>query len=108
MYFRYVDQSDPAIQKKMKAAYEQLLSAEYISAELSPTTNWLTSFQEYAEQQGAANVDGEGAVVQAVFYDLLEDFLSVQVRRMVLRRCVARCMPFQANPEVRLKDSSML
>lgn len=64
----------------MKAAYEHLLTADYISAELSPSTNWLTAFQECAEQHGAANVDGEGVVRQDVFYDLLVDFLSAQVR----------------------------
>lgn len=79
VYFRFMDQSDPAIQGKMKAAYEQLLAVEYISAELSPSSNWLTAFQAYAEQQGAANVDGEGAVRQDVFYDLLPDFLAAQV-----------------------------
>ena len=69
-----MDQSDPAIQKKMMLAYEQALTADYIS-DLSPDRNWLTAFQEYAEQQGANNVDGEGAVRQAVFYDLLRDCL---------------------------------
>ena len=77
-FFRFMDQSDPVIQNKMTAAFEELLAAEYISAEQSPSQHWLSAFQEYAERQAASNVDEQGAVQQAVFYDLLDDFLVTQ------------------------------
>jgi hypothetical protein len=79
LYFRNMDQSDPAIQKKMLQAYDQVVAGEYVS-ERSPDRNWLTSFQEYAEQQGAGNVNGEGHVKREVFYGMLDGFLAAQVR----------------------------
>lgn len=98
VYFRFMDQSDPAIQKKMQSAYEQLLTADYISAELSPSDNWLKAFQVYAERQGAANVDAEGAVRAEVFYNLLDDFLIAQVCIHSILCCVeymATCLGTQ-------------
>jgi hypothetical protein len=79
-----MDQSDPVIQQKMKSAYEQLLTAKYISEEYSPSQHWLSAFQKYAEQQGPANIDENGAVRKAFFYVLLDDFLVAQVRSQLL------------------------
>lgn len=87
MYFRYMDQSDPNIQKKMMQAFTELLSNDYVS-DLSPTKHWLAAFTEYAEAQAPANLNSDGFVRQDVFYDLLGDFLDEQV-------CLIASYPFE-------------
>jgi hypothetical protein len=79
VYFRSIDQSDPAMQAKMLQALDVVYDAEYVSRELSPTIHWLESFQAFVAQSQPANVTADGSVAQAAFYDSLELFLTQQV-----------------------------
>jgi hypothetical protein len=79
VYFRYMDQSAPAVQAKMLRALDEVLDAEYVSRDVSPATNWLVAFQDFVAQRQPANVTGDGSVTQAAFYDNLEVFLMQQV-----------------------------
>eukprot|EP00892_Ulva_mutabilis_P004763 jgi/Ulvmu1/2659/UM014_0114.1 len=77
IFFRNVDQSEPAIQLKMAAAYEAALDADYISRELSPATTWLSELQAFAAaQQPPAVKPEDGTVLPDVFYSLLDTFLE--------------------------------
>ena len=68
MYFRYMDQSDPAVQSKMLRARDAVLAAEYVSGDLSPSITWLEAFQAFVAQRDPASVTEDGSVVQATFY----------------------------------------
>jgi hypothetical protein len=74
-----MDQSNPTVQAKMLQALNEVLDAEYVSRELSPSTSWLEAFQSFVAQRQPANVTADGSVAQAAFYDNLELFLTQQV-----------------------------
>lgn len=80
MYFRYMDQSDPAVQSKMLRARDAVLAAEYVSSDLSPSFTWLEAFQVFVAERDPASVTEDGSVAQAAFHDELSAFLTQMVR----------------------------
>lgn len=56
-----------------------VLESDYVSQDLSPTENWLSSFQRFVGNTAPENVTEDGSVKQGVFYNLLEDFLAAKV-----------------------------
>jgi hypothetical protein len=83
IFFRYMDQSDPAVQSKMLQALEVVKDAKYVDQNVSPKTNWLTDFQAFVAQSQPGNVTADGSVKQAAFYDQLDEFLTLLVRTCV-------------------------
>ena len=79
-YFRGIDQSQPAEQRKMLAAWSLVLDeSTFVSRELSPPINWLAAFQAYAAQAEPRAVTADGSVQATRFYGLLLRFLELQV-----------------------------
>lgn len=80
MYVRYVDQSAPATQRAMLAAWADAReNYEYISPSLSPATVWLTAYQDFVAATAPADVEDDGSVTAAAFYGHLDAFLEAQV-----------------------------
>ena len=80
-YFRGIDQSQPAEQRKMLAAWRLVLDeSTFVCRELSPSIKGLAAFQAYAAQAAPRAVTADGSVQAARFYGLLLRFLEQQVR----------------------------
>lgn len=57
-----------------------VLDSPYVSQELSPPVNWLSSFQAFVGDSYPEKSTEDGAVRQSAFYELLREFLEASVR----------------------------
>ena len=84
-----VDQSDPAVQRRMLASVDTLLDGyAYFSRAASPAQSWLTAFHDFVAEAAPADANEDGTVAQANFYSHLGDFLSQQVHALKRSRCL--------------------
>ena len=78
MYFRFMDQSDPEIQRKMLAARQYVFAnSDFVDKSFSPSVVWLEAFQDFVRQAQPVALRNNAVVTN--FTELLDSFLTQQV-----------------------------
>ena len=85
--FAGVDQSDPAVQRRMRASVDALLDDyAYFDRAASPTQTWLSELHAFVARAAPADANDDGTVAQANFYLHLDRFLAQHVRPLSLSK----------------------